>query len=283
VQSHVEDQLPVQLLPHFDSSHTNRDPACHVQPSYSAGPPDGECLLAAVSESVYEASSADVGLASDENSLADSKTVTLPQSLELNFTDIQRFEMVDAKDHLGHWFQACVVKKYTVLNAMMLRVHFMGWSKDCDENVTFSRVRPFSPLTDVGPNVLETLEDIRRNYSLTPLPAPIQDTSCSLLQHGELRAVMRCDAIDSDGIWYDAVVVRGSTTRDSSVKIHYNGWPKSQSKSIRRQNFRTHVRPHSGQFVSLPFSPLHCPSPLSSLSLSSMSCPLVMHAQALAS
>jgi hypothetical protein len=63
---------------------------------------------------------------------------------------------------------------------------------------------------------------------------------------GIFCAIARCDALDLDGIWYDAIVVKGNTKTDVSVRVHYNGWPKSSSRIIKRKNFSTQLRPHSG-------------------------------------
>lgn len=155
------------------------------------------------------------------------------------------FQMVDAKDCCGTWYQAAIVKKFENNSSRIVRVHFIGFGREYDENLGPSRLRPFSSDTDIGPGGPESLEDIRRKYALTPLPAPIQERSAAPLVLEELCAFARCDALDSDGIWYDAVVVKGSS-RDATMKIHFNGWPKSQSKTIRRKDFSTRVRPHTG-------------------------------------
>jgi hypothetical protein len=164
--------------------------------------------------------------------------------LPLDHSKLQLFQMVDAKDSCGCWYQACIVKMY---NRSSVRVHFIGFGKESDENVGLFRVRCFSSLTDVGPDGPESLEEIRRNYALTPLPAPITEDTSSYSVPGQLRAFMRCDALDSDGIWYDAVVVKGSFDA-ATIKIHYNGWPKSLCKTIRRREFSMRVRPHTGIF-----------------------------------
>jgi hypothetical protein len=162
--------------------------------------------------------------------------------LPLDHTKLQLFQMVDAKDCCGCWYQACIVKMY---NGSCVRVHFIGFGKESDENVALFRVRCFSSLTDIGPNGPESLEEIRRDYALTPLPAPITEDSSSYSVPGQLRVFMRCDVLDSDGIWYDAVVVKGGFDA-ATIKIHYNGWPKSVCKTIWRRDFSKRVRPHTG-------------------------------------
>jgi hypothetical protein len=162
-----------------------------------------------------------------------------------NMLSFDLFQMVDAKDCCGVWYQAAIVKKFEKISSTFVRVHFIGFGRECDENLGPSRLRSFSLETDIGPGGPESLEDIRRNYALTPLPAPIQEHFSAPLVHEQLRAFTRCDALDSDGIWYDAVIIKGST-RDSTMRIHFNGWPKSQSKTIRRKDFSTRVRPHTG-------------------------------------
>jgi hypothetical protein len=154
------------------------------------------------------------------------------------------------------WFQACVVRIHhskCVSNGNYKKdscyVHFIGWNYDFDERVSFSRIRPFSPHTDIGPKGPESVEAIRREYALKPVPALSPEHVRKAQICGIFCAVERCDALDSDGVWYDAVVVKGSTREDPSIKVHYSGWPKSSSRAIKRKLFSTHLRPHSGSYA----------------------------------
>jgi hypothetical protein len=164
------------------------------------------------------------------------------------------FQFVDAKNRSGCWHQACIVR----CNISCIRVHFIGCSRDNDETIVRSRfpsrVRPLSQDTPIGSGSTETLEALRSMYLLLPLPAPLVESSQDPLDSSELRPFMRCDVRERDGDWYDAVVVRGSTKNDSSVKIHFVGWSKNTAIIIKRRDYAARIRPYSGRlFVHHPY------------------------------
>ncbi len=199
-------------------------------------------------------------VAAAERSAAMNDERHAPTSQQLQFwSTLQPFDMIDAQDWQGLWFQACIIKKINPYNVChivsdkirsavaVFSVHFIGWSKDFDERLSYSRIRPFSSDTAIGPGGPESLNTIRREYALTPLPVPLPECTRMAQIRGIFCAIARCDALDLDGIWYDAIVVKGNTKTDVSVRVHYNGWPKSSSRIIKRKNFSTQLRPHSGR------------------------------------
>jgi hypothetical protein len=181
-----------------------------------------------------------------------SQSSSSPQGDMLDFSLIQPFDIVCARGRHGQWKQACVIKKFESYGVEFVRVRFIGCGKNsCDRNVPLSQLRRPQPnAASIG---AEALEAIRKSYSLTPSSSLIlANEGCPhSLSPGELRAVMRCDALDADGVWYDAVVIKGSTATDISVKVHFNGWPKSQSKTFKSKQYKSHLRAHTGKSAAV--------------------------------
>jgi hypothetical protein len=75
------------------------------------------------------------------------------------------FQEIDARDHLGKWYQAFVIE--TADDG--IAVHFSGWSQVWDEFVPTSqlstRVRKRNSYTETGDLGPETAEDVRALYS----------------------------------------------------------------------------------------------------------------------
>ena len=77
----------------------------------------------------------------------------------------EHFQEIDAKDHLGKWYQAFVIEAADD----GIAVHFSGWSQIWDEfvpaNQIASRVRARSRHTAVGRTGPEAKQDVRALYS----------------------------------------------------------------------------------------------------------------------
>ena len=86
----------------------------------------------------------------------------------------EHFQEIDAKDHLGKWYQAFVIE--TTDDG--IAVHFSGWSQIWDEFVPTSqitkRVRSRSMHTETGEDGPETVAEVRTRA----LPAHTHYESC---------------------------------------------------------------------------------------------------------
>jgi hypothetical protein len=96
----------------------------------------------------------------------------------------EHFQEIDAKDHLGKWYQAFVIE--TADDG--IAVHFSGWSQIWDEFVPTSqiaaRVRNRSPRTETGEAGPETVEEVRALYS-----------GFSHTEHDTMRRLRKGDAM----------------------------------------------------------------------------------------
>jgi hypothetical protein len=133
----------------------------------------------------------------------------------LNNDDVEK---VDALDRNGCWYQAFVIKRS---DAGAL-VHFEGTEMSCDETIPPSEIPTRIRTRSQRGRHLQHREDI------------------AALAH--LYMCQEVDALDNEGIWYQALIVKRS---DSGVLVHYEGKGAGSDEEIMLAEMPHRIRERS--------------------------------------